>query len=104
MMRRLRPGRGVVFIFVLRLDGSPISRFATTEKQYSNARQSTRREWLSMAATDVVIVLTTAPNDERADTWARTLVEERLAACVNLHGPMPSFYRCKGVVNPDAQL
>ena len=39
-----------------------------------------------MAATDIVIVLTTAPDDEQAETWARTLVEERLAACVNVHG------------------
>jgi periplasmic divalent cation tolerance protein len=54
-----------------------------------------------MAANDVVIVLTTAPNDERAETWARTLVEERLAACVNIHGPMSSFYRWKGVVEHD---
>ena len=56
-----------------------------------------------MAATDVVIVLTTAPNDERAEAWARALVEERLAACVNLHGPMTSFYRWKGVVERDAE-
>ena len=56
-----------------------------------------------MAANDVVIVLTTAPNDERAEAWARTLVEERLAACVNLHGAMTSFYRWKGVVERDAE-
>src|SRR5204863_5871750 len=46
---------------------------------------------------------TTAPNDDRADTWARTLVEERLAACVNVHGPMISFYRWKGVVEHEAE-
>jgi len=42
-MRRLRPGRAavLVFVFVLRLDGSPISRFATPEKQYRNAARST---------------------------------------------------------------
>jgi periplasmic divalent cation tolerance protein len=54
-------------------------------------------------ATDAVIVLTTAPDDERAEAWARTLVEERLAACVNVHGPMISFYRWKGVVERDAE-
>ena len=54
-------------------------------------------------ATDIVIVLTTAPDDERAETWARTIVEERLAACVNIHGPMTSFYRWKGVVERDAE-
>jgi periplasmic divalent cation tolerance protein len=56
-----------------------------------------------MAATDIVIVLTTAPGDERAETWARSLVEERLAACVNVLGPMISFYRWKGVVERDAE-
>ena len=56
-----------------------------------------------MAANDVVIVLTTAPNDDRAEAWARTLVEERLAACVNLHGAMTSFYRWKGIVERDAE-
>ena len=56
-----------------------------------------------MAPTEIVIVLTTAPDDERAEAWARALVEERLAACVNVHGPMTSFYRWKGVVERDAE-
>lgn len=56
-----------------------------------------------MAATDIVIVLTTAPDDDRAEEWARRLVEERLAACVNVHGAMISFYRWKGVVERDAE-
>ena len=51
-----------------------------------------------MSSAEIVIVLTTAPDAERAETWARTLVEERLAACVNVHGPMVSFYRWKGAV------
>ena len=56
-----------------------------------------------MTPTDIVIVLTTAPDDERAEAWARTLVEERLAACVNIHGPMISFYRWKGAIERDAE-
>ncbi len=52
---------------------------------------------------DVVIVLTTMPDDARADELARTLVDERLAACVNVHGPMRSTYRWKGVVEQDAE-
>ena len=56
-----------------------------------------------MAATDIVIVLTTAPDDVRVEEWARTLVDERLAACVNVHGAMISFYRWKGVVERDAE-
>src|SRR5258708_36473974 len=47
--------------------------------------------------TDVVLILTTVPYDERAELFARTLVEERVAACVNLHGPVTSVYRWKGI-------
>jgi len=56
-----------------------------------------------MNPTDVVIVLTTAPDDDRVETWARRLVEERLAACVNIHGPMISLYRWKGAVERDPE-
>jgi periplasmic divalent cation tolerance protein len=56
-----------------------------------------------MSPTDIVIVLTTAPDDDRVEAWARRLVEERLAACVNIHGPMISFYRWKGIVERDAE-
>jgi len=52
---------------------------------------------------DLVIVLTTMPDDGRADELARTLVDERLAACVNVHGPMMSTYRWKGSVERDAE-
>jgi periplasmic divalent cation tolerance protein len=53
--------------------------------------------------TDVVLILTTAPDDARAEALARTLVEERLAACVNIHGPMTSIYRWKGEVDREAE-
>lgn len=56
-----------------------------------------------MALTDIVLVLTTAPDDDRAGVWARALVEERFAACVNVHAPMVSFYRWKGAVERDAE-
>ena len=47
---------------------------------------------------DVVLVLTTVPDDERADTLARALVEERLAACVSVQAPMRSTYQWKGTI------
>src|SRR5438552_10418162 len=53
--------------------------------------------------TDAVLVLTTVADDDRAEPLARTLVEERLAACVNLHPPMVSIYRWKGAVERDAE-
>jgi periplasmic divalent cation tolerance protein len=52
---------------------------------------------------DLAIVLTTMPDDPRADELARTLVDEKLAACVNVHGPMTSTYRWKGAVERDAE-
>lgn len=41
------------------------------------------------------IVLTTAGSHEEARQIARALVERRLAACVNLVGPIESIYRWK---------
>jgi periplasmic divalent cation tolerance protein len=48
--------------------------------------------------TDFVIVLTTFPFDRDADQFARTLVEEHLAACVNVLPPMRSTYLWQGVL------
>jgi periplasmic divalent cation tolerance protein len=45
-----------------------------------------------------ILVLTTVPDLERAGTIARTLVEEGLAACVNIGGPMTSIYRWQGTI------
>ena len=55
---------------------------------------------------DIVLVLTTVSDDERAESMARALVDEHLAACVNLHAPMTSCYRWKGAVarDPERQL
>ncbi len=53
--------------------------------------------------TDIVLVLTTVADDDRAELLARALVEERIAACVNLHAPMVSFYRWRGGVERDAE-
>jgi periplasmic divalent cation tolerance protein len=53
--------------------------------------------------TDLILILTTMPDDERAHSLARTLVDEGLAACVNVHGPMTSTYRWKGAVEREAE-
>lgn len=53
--------------------------------------------------TDVVIVLSTVPDDDSGERLARALVDEGLAACVNLHGPMVSTYRWKGKVEREAE-
>ena len=53
--------------------------------------------------TGVILVLTTMPADDRADALARTLVDERLAACVHVHAPMTSVYRWKGRIERDGE-
>jgi periplasmic divalent cation tolerance protein len=47
---------------------------------------------------NVLIVLTNCPDAEVADRLARTLVEQRLAACVNRMPAVDSVYRWQGVV------
>ncbi len=52
---------------------------------------------------DLVIVLTTMPDAARAEALADTLIDRRLAACVNIHGPMRSVYRWKGAIERDTE-
>ncbi|TMQ02896.1 MAG: divalent-cation tolerance protein CutA [Deltaproteobacteria bacterium] len=49
------------------------------------------------------VVLSTFPDAETAARIARTLVEERLAACVNLVATVRSIYRWQGEINDDAE-
>lgn len=48
--------------------------------------------------TDKIVVLSTCANREQAESIARRLVEQRLAACVNLLAGVHSIYRWRGVV------
>jgi periplasmic divalent cation tolerance protein len=53
---------------------------------------------------NVILVFSTAPaGSETAEQIARTLVDERLAACVNVQAPMVSIYRWKGAVERDSE-
>jgi periplasmic divalent cation tolerance protein len=52
---------------------------------------------------DLILILTTMPDDRRADELATTLVGEQLAACVNVHAPMTSTYRWKGAVERETE-
>jgi periplasmic divalent cation tolerance protein len=54
--------------------------------------------------TDAVVVLVTAPSADVAATLARTLVEERLAACGNVLPGVRSIYRWQGKVHDDAEV
>ena len=58
-----------------------------------------------MAGTEAVhIVLVTTPDAEVAAQLARRLVEEGLAACVNLVPGVRSVYRWQGAVQEDAEI
>ena len=46
----------------------------------------------------LVIVTTTLPTEEAADLLATQLVEEDLAACVQVIGPIESTYRWEGAI------
>ena len=52
---------------------------------------------------EAVIVLTTLGADADAAALARTLVEERLAACVNVLPTMTSVYRWEGRVQDERE-
>ncbi len=51
--------------------------------------------------TGVRTALVTAPDTEVAESMGRTLVEERLAACVNVIPGLVSVYRWEGEVHRD---
>ena len=54
--------------------------------------------------TDVLVVMVTAPTAERAAELARTLVEERLAACGNVLPGLRSIYRWEGKVVEEPEV
>src|SRR5262245_31101172 len=49
----------------------------------------------------LVIVITTLPASHDVAGFARTLVDERLAACVNVLPAMHSYYRWEGTLHED---
>ena len=50
----------------------------------------------------IQVVITTASREE-AEAIARALVEQRLAACVQISGPMTSVYRWEGRIETAAE-
>ncbi|HET9553522.1 MAG TPA: divalent-cation tolerance protein CutA [Anaeromyxobacteraceae bacterium] len=53
--------------------------------------------------TDALVVLVTTPSAEQAALLARSLVEERLAACGNVLPGVRSIYRWEGEVHDDQE-
>ena len=54
--------------------------------------------------TDKVIVYTTCGNITEAESIARNLIDNRLAACVNVVPGLLSYYRWQGKVENDTEL
>ena len=52
---------------------------------------------------EYVVVLTTLPADADGAAFARGIVDDRLAACVNLLPPMESVYRWEGAVEQETE-
>ena len=54
--------------------------------------------------TDKKIILSTAGSREEAQKIAQALVERKVAACVNIVGPIESVYRWKGAVESSEEF
>ncbi|MEX2262894.1 MAG: divalent-cation tolerance protein CutA [Bryobacteraceae bacterium] len=53
--------------------------------------------------TDKIVVYSTCASAEEAERIARRLVEERLAACVNVLPGMVSYYRWQGAIEQSSE-
>ena len=51
-----------------------------------------------------VVVFITAPTDEEAALIAKSLVESKLAACVNIIGRIRSIYSWQGKIEDDTEV
>lgn len=51
----------------------------------------------------MLIVFTTAPNNDEAEMLAEKIVEAKLAACVQVLSPMKSFYFWENAVQKDSE-
>jgi periplasmic divalent cation tolerance protein len=57
-----------------------------------------------VVASDVRIVLVTAPDEGEAVDLCRTLIGERLVACGNIVGRVRSLYRWEGRIRDEAEF
>ncbi|MBF0291889.1 MAG: divalent-cation tolerance protein CutA [Nitrospinae bacterium] len=57
-----------------------------------------------MSGTDKIVVLITAPSEEEAVKIATALVDDKLAACVNIIPGLRSIYRWEGNICDDREV
>ncbi|HIJ60683.1 MAG TPA: divalent-cation tolerance protein CutA [Nitrospirae bacterium] len=53
---------------------------------------------------EAIVVYVTSPNEEEAVKIAKTLLEERLCACVNIIKSMRSLYHWQGNIEDDSEV
>ena len=53
---------------------------------------------------EAILVISNLPNRESAEKLAHLLVEQRLAACVNVLAPCTSVYRWQGIVETATEV
>ncbi len=56
-----------------------------------------------METSSFVLILTTCDQREPLEAMARQLVEQRLAACVQIGGPVTSIYRWQGKIEQTSE-
>ncbi len=59
---------------------------------------------MARRAGNVALVIVTCANEDQAAAISRSLVSERLAACVNLIGPIRSIYRWRDKIEDDREV
>ncbi len=52
---------------------------------------------------EAIVVLTSVPNSEEAETLARKIIEAKLAACVQILPPMKSFYFWENQIQAESE-
>jgi len=57
-----------------------------------------------MTMTEVLLVLATLPDRASADALAARLIEQHLAACVNILAPCESVYRWQGAIETASEI
>jgi len=53
---------------------------------------------------NAIVILSTVPTQEEAESIATKLVNDHIAACVNIIPKITSFYRWQGKVHNDSEL
>lgn len=57
-----------------------------------------------MTGAEFVFVYSTFPDHEAARAVAEALIGKKLAACVNIHPPMRSYYEWEGAVQRESEV